>query len=107
MLIYEKIEKKGPPNCSEFGNSLPEPTEPTVCQNSLAEPTQTNLSVHHYTSYIPKWHLLFPPPFSVSLKSVFKKPLEIEYPPAECNIDLTITSFKLNHALLPLAPWLG
>ena len=27
------MEEKGPPNRSEFENSLPEPTEPTVCQN--------------------------------------------------------------------------
>ena len=25
-----------------FKNSLPEPTEPIVCQNSLAKPTRTN-----------------------------------------------------------------
>ena len=27
---------------SKFGNSLPEPTEPNVCQNGLAEPTRTD-----------------------------------------------------------------
>ena len=38
--IEEKNGKKGAPNRSEFGNSLPEPTEPTVCQNGSAEPTR-------------------------------------------------------------------
>ena len=41
-------DNRGPPNPSEFDNSLPEPTEPTVCQYGSAEPTRTYPSVHHY-----------------------------------------------------------
>ena len=40
--------KKGPLNRLEFGNSLPEPTEPNDCQNGLAESTRTDASVYHY-----------------------------------------------------------
>ena len=28
-----------------FGNSLPEPTEPTVCQNGSAEPTRRSITI--------------------------------------------------------------
>ena len=36
MYLYDN---RGPQNPSEFDNPLPEPTEPTVCQYGLAEPT--------------------------------------------------------------------
>ena len=40
-------DNRGPPNPSEFDNSLPEPSEPTVCQYGSAKPTRTEPSVHH------------------------------------------------------------
>ena len=53
-LIRKKIhfflEENGKKRTTEpfgFGNSLPEPTEPTVCQNGSAEPTRTDVSVDH------------------------------------------------------------
>ena len=49
-ILSETAEKKlkdGPKIHLEFRNSLQEPTKPTVCQNGSAEPTRTDLSVHH------------------------------------------------------------
>ena len=43
--------KKGLNRSSEFGNSLLEPTEPSVCQNNLAEPTRWCITIRNI--YIP------------------------------------------------------
>ena len=37
----------------EVRNSLPEPTEPYVCQNGSAEQTRTDGLVHPYLSLVP------------------------------------------------------
>ena len=51
VKVLKQNEKRGPLNRSEFGNCLPEPTEPNVCQNGSAELTRTDASIYHYFTH--------------------------------------------------------
>ena len=46
VKVLKQNEKRGPPNRSEFGNSLHKPTKHTVCQNGSAKPTRRCIPIY-------------------------------------------------------------